>query len=387
MILHIDMDAFYVSVEERDDPDLRGRPAVVGGNPAARGVVAAASYAARQYGIHSAMPVARAKRLCPHLIIIRPRLSYYAEMSRRIQAIFARYTPLVEPLSLDEAFLDVTRSVALFGAAAQIGRRIKREIQEELRLTASVGVASNKFVAKVASDVSKPDGFLVVEPGAEQKFLDPLPVSKLWGVGRVAQGTLERLGVGTIAQFRSQPPEVWGELFGKCGEQLWLLARGIDHRSVVPDRDAKSISHETTFSEDIFDPRILHDWLLELTEHVARRLRRSRVTGRTVQLKLRFSDFKTVTRAHTLVTPTDITQQLRQAAVALLARHLPKRHGSVRLLGVGVTNLETRQAPQRDLLDDAVRANQRRVDAVADQIQARFGAAALRRGGTAKPAE
>lgn len=387
MILHVDMDAFYVSVEERDNAALRGRPAVVGGSPAGRGVVAAANYAARQYGIHSAMSMARAKRLCPRLILIRPRHAYYAEMSRQIQAVFARYTPLIEPLSLDEAFLDVTHSATLFGAAPEIGRRIKHEIKEELQLTASVGIAANKFVAKVASDVNKPDGFLVIEPGAEQAFLDPLPVSKLWGVGRVANSALERLEVKTIAEFRRLPPETLRALFGKWGEQLGLLAQGIDHRGVVPDRDAKSISHETTFSEDVSDPEILRDWLLELTGQVARRLRQNQITGRTVQLKLRFSDFKTITRAHTLAAPTDITQQLRRAAADLLAHHLPIRHDGIRLLGVGVTNLEARPPLQHDLLDETGRAKQRRLDAVADRIRTRFGAAAMRRGRNAKLAE
>ena len=387
MIVHVDMDAFYVSVEERNDPALRGRPAVVGGNPKGRGVVAAANYAARQFGIYSAMPAARARRLCPQLIFLPRRHSYYALVSRQMRVIFERYTPIIEPLSLDEAFLDVTASERLHGPAAEIGRRIKREIKEELDLTASVGVAANKFVAKVASDVSKPDGFIVVEPGSEQLFLDPLPVSKLWGVGRVANTTLASMGVRTIAQIRHRTPEELGALFGRFGGQLWRLAHGVDHRPVVPDHKTKSISHETTFDEDVFDPEILRTWLLELTEQVAGRLRRNRIRGRCVQIKLRFANFKTITRAHTLEESTDVTQRLWHVAAGMLASNLPKRHGGVRLLGIGVTDLDFGNPVQGELFDDSVHARQRRVDAVSDQVRARFGADALRRGSNVEVVE
>jgi DNA polymerase-4 len=380
MIVHVDMDAFYVSCEERDDPALRGRPAVVGGNPKGRGVVAAANYAARQYGIHSAMPAAHAQRLCPHLIFLPRRHDRYVHISRQMRTILERYTPIIEPLSLDEAFLDVTASERLYGPAAEIGRRIKAEIKKELDLTASVGVAANKFVAKVASDVGKPDGFLVVEPGSEQLFLDPLPVSKLWGVGQVANATLARMGVHTIAQIRCRTPEEMRALFGKWGEQMWRLARGMDRRPVVPDHRTKSISHETTFDEDIFDPEILRTWLLELTEQVAGRLRRNRIRGCCVQIKMRFSDFKTVTRAHTLEEPTDITQRLWHAAAGMLASNLSKRRGGIRLLGVGVTGLIFDNPVQAEMFEDTTHAKQRCVDAVSDQVRTRFGDDALRRG-------
>jgi DNA polymerase-4 len=235
MILHVDMDAFYASVEERDNPRLVGKPVIVGGKPEGRGVVAAANYEIRKFGVHSAMPTSQALRLCPAAIVLPPRMDYYAEISRQIREIFDRYTPLVEPLSLDEAFLDVTGSAGLFGPAVEIGRRIKQHIKQELNLVASVGVAPNKFLAKIASDLNKPDGFLVVEQDRVQEFLDPLPVGRLWGVGRVSNTVLEGFGIRTIGQLRAQSANVLRQKFGKTGDHLWQLAHGIDSRPVVPD--------------------------------------------------------------------------------------------------------------------------------------------------------
>jgi DNA polymerase-4 len=289
---------------------LVGRPVIVGGTPEKRGVVSAANYVARRYGVHSAMPAATAHRLCPHGVFLPPRLDYYAEVSRQIRDIFERFTPLVEPLSLDEAFLDVTGSQNLFGPATQIGRKIKQTVLDETHLVVSVGVAPNKFLAKIASDLKKPDGFVVVEPGQEQVFLDPLPVERLWGVGKQGSKVFQRMGVRTIGQLRQWPLDSLQARFGASGEHLWQLAHGIDDRPVIAEREAKSISHETTFEQDIDDLEVLRAWLLDLTEQVGWRLRRHRLRGRTVQLKVRFADFSLITRSQTLPEPTDITHEL-----------------------------------------------------------------------------
>ncbi len=379
-IIHVDMDAFYASVEVRDRPELAGRPVIVGGTPEGRGVVAAANYEARRYGVHSAMPAATARRLCPKAVVLPVRMAHYAAVSRQIREIFQRYTPLVEPLSLDEAFLDVAASERLFGPAAGIGRRIKEDIAAELGLVASVGVAANKFLAKIASDLDKPNGFVVVEAGQEQSFLDPLPVGRLWGVGKVASKAFASLGIATIGQLRRYPPALLETHFGKMGVQLWNLAHGIDRRPVVPEHEAKSISHETTFATDIEDPGVLRGWLLELTGQVAQRLRRSGLKARTVQIKVRFADFRTVTRACTLPTATDITTELNRAATDLLTSRLPRRHPPVRLLGMGVSGF-TGELAQGELFSDGGREKHSRLDAVADSIEARFGAGAVRRGG------
>lgn len=379
-ILHIDMDAFYASVEERDDPSLRGKPLVVGGNPDGRGVVAAASYAARKYGIHSAMPMVTARRLCPELIIRRWRPRYYAEISEQVRDIFHRYTPLVEPLSLDEAFLDVGASRKLFGEAPDIGRQIQQEIDHELDLSASVGVASTKFVAKVASDVCKPHGFLVVEPHEVQGFLDPLPVARIWGVGKVANRALEQKGIRTIGELRHRPVGALTSMFGVTGERIAQLAQGIDERAVVPDHEAKSISHETTFDTDLRDPEVLRVWLLELTEQVAARLRRHVLYARTVRIKLRYPDFTTVTRARTLGEPTNVTAELWSVAEQLLRDNLPPHSRGLRLLGMGVSDLDVGVPIQAQLFDGDKAMRQGRIDKLTDEIKDRYGGRALKRG-------
>jgi DNA polymerase-4 len=376
------MDAYYASVEERDRPELVGKPVIVGGSPEKRGVVSAANYVARRYGVHSAMPSVTAHRLCPQGIYLPPRIDYYAEVSGQIREIFERFTPLVEPLSLDEAFLDVTGSEHLFGPAEEIGRKIKQTIRKELRLVVSVGVAPNKFLAKIASDLKKPDALVVVEPDKVQEFLDPLPVERLWGVGKQSSKVFQRLGIRTIAQLRQWPLDVLQARFGSSGEHLWQLAHGIDARPVVPEREAKSISNETTFERDIADMEVLRAWLVDLVEQVGWRLRRHRLRGRTVQLKVRFADFSLITRSCTLPEPTNITQELWQAADELLCNRLPAGHPPVRLVGMGVSGLDDTGLVQGLLFDQEEREKQSQADAVADQIKERFGAGALRRAST-----
>ena len=380
MILHIDMDAFYASIEERENPSLVGQPVIVGGTVESRGVVAAANYEARKFGVHSAMAAGQAKRLCPHAVVIPPRIDYYAEVSQQIRDIFEQFTPLVEPLSLDEAFLDASGTESLFGSSAEIGRQIKHRIRSELRLVASVGVAPNKFVAKIASDLKKPDGFCVVESGDVQSFLDPLPVGRLWGVGKMTSQVFESLAIRTIGQLRLLPLETLGTIFGSAGEHYWQLAHGVDHRQVVPDREAKSISNETTFAADISDLEVLRAWLVDLVEQVARRLRRHDIRGRTIELKVRFADFKTISRSLTLAEPTNITQELLDAGIELLTKRLPPRHLPVRLLGFGVQKFADAGRSQQQLFDQPERERHQELDRVTDQITAKFGKSALHRG-------
>ena len=376
MILHIDMDAFYASVEQRDDPNLQGKPVIVGGPATGRGVVSAASYEAREFGVHSAMPSSRAKRLCPHGIFLPSRMSHYAEASGQIREIFFRYTPLVEPLSLDEAFLDVTGSERLFGTAAEIGKRIVQDIRKELDLPASVGVAPNKFLAKVASDLEKPHGFVVVPEEDIQGFLDPLPITRIWGIGKVTNVAFQRLGIRTISDLRELSAEALRTQFGDLGQHVWNLAHGIDHREVVPDREAKSISHETTLAVDVSDPEIIRAWILELADQVGRRMRRNGVTGRTVKLKVRFSSFKTISRSRTLDHQTDVTQEIFSAANELFNERVPTGQ-PIRLIGVGLAGLEHDQARQAELFGEQNFETHRNAELASDQIRDRFGHQAL----------
>ena len=384
MILHVDMDAFYASVEELDDPGLSGKPVVVGGTPNGRGVVAAANYVVRTYGVHSAMPAAQARRLCPHAVFIKPRMDRYSEVSLAIRAIFSRYTPVVEPLSLDEAFLDVSSSLRLFGEAESIAARIKEEIRDELGLVASVGVAPNKFLAKLASDLDKPDGLVVVPVDAIEAFLEPLPVSRLWGVGKVSNRGLADMGVVTIGDLRRLPDERLRSRFGNSAAHFARLARGIDDRQVVPDRDAKSISHETTFATDIADHEVLRSWLLELTEQVATRLRRQDLQGKTVFIKVRYADFRTVTRSESLDAPTSVTRELYVTAARLLQAQLGRNSQPVRLLGMGASGIGSESLEQGQLFESEDREQQRRIDSVVDAVKTRFGNRSMRRGGGAR---
>lgn len=387
MILHIDMDAFYASIEIRDNPQLAKLPIVVGGSPSGRGVVATANYVAREYGIHSAMSAAQAIRLCPHATFIRPRMNHYAEIARQIRTIFESYTDLVEPLSLDEAFLDVTGSRALFGDAVTIARQIKDRIRNEVGLTASAGVAPNKFLAKVASELQKPDGLVVVDPNNVQQFLDPLPVSRVWGVGAKTQKKLESFGLRTIKDLRSLSMELLKPVVGVNCEHFYLLSRGIDSRQVVPDRDAKSISHETTFHGDIFDRETLVAWLFDLTDQVSRRMRRYHIVGRTIQIKIRYSNFETLTRRCSLNEPTDSTELLARTSVQLFEQSNIDVDRGIRLLGMGVSQLSADRPTQLGLFDQEQRDRSHRVDKATDAIRDKFGSQALSRGSTIRKNE
>ena len=378
-ILHVDMDAFYASVEERERPQLKGSPVVVGGTPEGRGVVCAANYEARRFGVHSAMPAARARRLCPHAHFIKPRMAFYAEVSHELRDILRSFTPEVETLALDEAFMDVTASERLFGPAPEVAVAVRAAIREELELAASVGVASNKFLAKLACSLSKPDGLLVVEEDSVQAFLDPLPVTRLWGVGDAARAALEREGIHRVADLRAMPRTHLQELFGRWGDRLADLARGHDEREVVSEARARSLSHETTFSRDIEDPSVLRAWTFDLAEQVARRARTLSMRGRTVRLKLRYGDFRTVTRAHSLEQPVNDTRCIAATAWSMLKRELKRSPGAMRLLGVGLAGFQQWDLAQPDLFADQPVTDDPGLDAVADRINDRFGGRAVSR--------
>ncbi len=370
-ILHVDMDAFYASVEQRDHPALRGKQVIVGGHPT-RGVVLAASYEVRPFGVRSAMPMSRAVRQAPQAIVVPPRPEVYAEVSEQLLAIFESVTPLVEPLSLDEAFLDVTGSLKLFGTGAEIAQRLRARIAAELSLPASAGIAQVKFVAKIASDLAKPNGQREVRPGEEKQFLAPLPVSRLWGVGPKAEQTLKGLKLSTIADLAARDPNWLEQRLGPSGRELWALSQGQDPREVVPDREAKSIGAEDTFEEDLDDREALQVALHSQALRVGRRLRRAGVKTRVVQLKLKYSDFTLLTRRMTLEPSTDDGQTLYRAALTLLER--APTHQRVRLTGVSAQDLGGDD--QLSLFAPAP-AKSDKLNAALDRINARFGDGAV----------
>jgi DNA polymerase-4 len=381
MILHVDMDAFYASVEQRDRPELRGKPVIVGGSADSRGVVCAASYEARKFGVHSAQPTSTARRLCPQGIFLPVRMEEYARISRQIREIFFSFTPLVEPLSLDEAFLDVRGCEPLFGPAPEIARRLKQRIQDETRLIASVGVAPNKFLAKLASDLSKPDGLLVVEATRVREFLAPLPVSRIWGVGAKGEKRLHQLGLRTIGELAAAPRKLLVDHCGEAGASIWQLANGEDNRTVVPDRQAKSVSTETTFAQDIGDLSVLRIWLLQLVEQLGQRLRQLDIRARTIELKVRSSDFRTFIRSETLTQATDVTETIWKTAVKLFEQRVAPSILPLRLLGVGASGLTRGGEVQGELFDDGSQARQRSLDRALDAIRQKFGQGGVRRGG------
>ncbi len=386
-ILHVDMDAFYAAVEVRENPSLRGKPVIIGSAPRkgrGRGVVSTANYEARRYGIHSAMPISQAWRRCPGGVYVRPRIAFYAEISGRIFDIFRSFTDQVAPLSLDEAFLDVTASRRLFGSGPEIATRIRRRIAEEERLTASVGVASNKYVAKVASDLRKPDALVVVPPGTEREFLAPLSVSRLWGAGPKVQARLARLGFEAIGDVARNKPEFLEASVGrKLGRRLHELANGLDVRRVDPRPGRKSLGREVTFPRDVEDRARVERTLLALCEGVGRSLRGKRIAGRTVQLKLRWDGFETHTRQRTLERPADTTEATWPVARELF-READDPRRRVRLIGVSLSGFGHPEDEQLGLLggDDPAtsgRESRRRLAKTMDTVADRFGRDALKR--------
>jgi DNA polymerase IV len=379
-VLHVDMDAFYASVEQRDNPLLRGKPLVVGGT-SNRGVVAAASYEARVFGVRSAMPIREALRRCPQLQRVAPRMAHYKAVSEQVFEVFREFTPVVEGLSLDEAFLDVTDSLALFGTAPDIAAEIKSAIHARTGLTASVGVASNKLVAKIASDLDKPDGLVVVTSDNLRATLDPLPVRVIPGIGPRMLVRLQRIGIHTIADLRNAPDRDLEALFGRFAARTRERAAGIDDRPVQSGRDEKSISAEETFAKDLHEIADMQRELLRLCERTAGRLRAKGLHAGTVQIKVRQADFSTFTRQRSLHPPADGTSALYDAALQLLQIWLREHPGAaIRLLGVGGSDLL--QATQGDLFAATDEKDSAALDRTVDEIRERFGSVKLGRART-----
>ncbi len=378
-ILHCDLDAFYASVEQRDHPEYRGRPVIVGGAPGERGVVSAASYEARAFGVRSAMPLAMAGRLCPDGIFVPGDHESYRGASDAVMALFGQYTPLVQPISLDEAFLDVTATLHLFGGAVAIARALKARVRTELGLVLSVGVAANKLCAKIGSDLEKPDGLVVVPAGGEAAFLAPLPLARLWGVGPKTREVLEDWGLRTIGDLAATDAAQLEARFGQHGRAIRDRARGIDDSAVTPEEAAKSVGHEYTFERNTGDAAFIEATLLGLAERTARRLRDAGVRGHTVTLKLRVAPFETRTRQRTLAEPTADAVEIHRTARTLLrdvlaADRAAGRVSPVRLIGVSVSGLVA--GTQLGLFEQARTS---RLNAALDAVRSRFGADALGR--------
>jgi len=375
-IMHLDMDAFYAAVEVLDNPSLQGKPVIVGGSKR-RGVVSSASYEARKCGVHSSQPIATAMRFCPRGVFLPVRMSRYQEVSEQIFEIFRRFTPLVEPLSIDEAFLDVTGSTRLFGEPEEIARQIKSLVKKEIGLTVSAGVASLKFVAKIASGLHKPDGLTVVPPGKVQEFLDPLPIDMLWGVGKATGKVFATLGVKTIGDLRQIPVDILIAKLGKNGLQLHQLSQGIDEREVEIEDEVKSIGQEETFAEDVIDDEIAKREILSLSIKIGRRLRKEGVRGKTITLKVKYHDFVQITRSLTIVEPTDDGGEITKVCYLLLRKtEVGKR--PIRLLGVALSQLTSLKAKQLPLFSHHPGAQKtQRVNKALDTIQEKFGEGAI----------
>jgi len=375
------MDAFFAAVEVRDNPEYRGKPVIIGGDPRqdVRAVVSTASYEARKFGIHSAMPLVQAWRLCPNGIFLRGSMTKYAQVSRQIMQIFSRYTPLVEPLSIDEAFLDVTGCEKLFGSPPEIAARIQADVQRELDLSCSVGVAPNKFLAKLASDLKKPNGLTIILPDQIEAILHPLPIEKLWGVGEKTAVKLKNMGIDTIGQLAKLPQTLLTTAFGKMGAGLWYLARGEDVRVVETSREAKSISRETTFPRDIADLEVIRAVLLELADDVALSLRRHQFLAGTVTLKLRYGNFETITRQGALPAPACLTMPIYSKALELLSRVNLQGRG-IRLVGVGSGGLsDSAGSRQLSFFEDPGLVREEKIAEAIDRVSDRYGRGAVKR--------
>lgn len=374
-ILHLDMDAFFVSVEQTLDPSLKGKPVIVGGNPEGRGVVAAASYEARAYGIHSAMPVFRAKKLCPEAIFLRGNYTKYAEASALVFEILRHYSPLVEPVSIDEAYLDLTGLNRLFGPSMDIAVKIRRNIEDKLGLKSSAALASNKLISKVASDFAKPSGIADILPGYERRFLAPLPLGKLPGIGPRTLERLQQFNLRTIGALASIPPKLLEISFGKVGLLLHERANGLDDRRVVAEaRAAKSIGKETTLEEDTIDLEYLEATLHYLTEKIAKTAREEGTEARTVTLKLRYADFTTFTRSYTFPIPTDLECEIFPVVVSLF-RKLYTRRLKIRLLGISLSNFQ--RGTQLNLFREEQDSKLRNLYCGIDRIREKYGFKAL----------
>ena len=379
-ILHVDLDAFFVSVEQVLNPGLRGKPVVVGGEPDRRGVVASASYEARAYGVHAGMPLAQAHRLCPQAIFLRGCFPHYEEASERFMRILSDFTPDLEPAGIDEAYLDLTGFESVYGPASETALRIKRRIKDEIGLTASIGIASSKVVAKVASDLAKPDGVVEVAPGEERRFLAPLPIAKLPCVGPKTEKVLQGMGLTTIGQLADMPPSLLKASLGLLGEVIHRYACGIDERKVEPAAAAKSISRETTFAQDTLDYSFLSATLYYLSERVGAELRHDRRMARCVTLKLRYADFQTITRRRTLSEAIDANRAIFDIGLELLKKALNSRRQRVRLVGIGVSSL-VGDGRQLSLLHSPTQG-WGRLDGVIDRIRGKYGFTAIQRGRT-----
>jgi DNA polymerase IV len=380
-ILHVDMDAFYASVEQLDHPEYKGKPVIVGADPkhgTGRGVVAACSYEARKFGVHSALPISRAWKLCPEGVYVRPRMDRYVEVSKQVMEVFRRYTDLVEPLSIDEAFLDITGSVALLGPAEQIASAIKKEIKQTTGLNASVGLAPNKFLAKIASDLKKPNAFVVVTENEIEGFLRNLPISRLWGVGPKTEQRLREMGFKTIGDVADTPRESLVRSLGGLGEHLFHLSHGKDDRGVEPNWEPKSVGSETTFNEDTGNRELLLGTILELADHVAQRLRKDGYRARKVTLKLRYSDFETHTKQQSLKKAIVTGEEIAQVARALFASFPMKK--KIRLIGVSAGDLQGYEGDTQQLQLFEEKSNKEKLSHTVDELKEKFGSDAVRRG-------